>query len=310
MSETDAPLPKYLRIAEDIRGRIERGELGVGDEVESERELAVRWSVARPTAAKALNTLRQSGIVESRRGAGTFVARRAPAVRDGNAPGWVRGGSLGDFMHGERSSGWVRESERDQTMHGDRSSGWVRASGRGESMGGDRWSGWASSGGTEVRGSIPLSSTPLDETAGAEAGDRRVRTVVIAAKVTELPETVAEIFGGAGDGIVRRVVIDSEGDVRLRTTWYPHEFAPTATRLLEPSPIPGGANRYLQSVLGATVARVHERVCARSVAEDERVHLGLEPGAPVLVRQTVRYDPAGGVLSFAETVHPPGHWVA
>lgn len=292
MSETDAPLPKYLRIAEDIRGRIERGELGVGDEVESERELAVRWSVARPTAAKALNTLRQSGIVESRRGAGTFVARRAPAVRDGNAPGWVRGGSLGDCMHGDRSSGWVSKSGRDETM------------------GGDHWSGWASSGGARVGGSIPLGSTPLDETAGAEAGDRRVRTVVIAAKVTELPETVAEIFGGAGDGIVRRVVIDSEGDVRLRTTWYPHEFAPTATRLLEPSPIPGGANRYLHSVLGTTVARVHERVCARSVAEDERIHLGLEPGAPVLVRQTVRYEPAGGVLSFAETVYPPGRWVA
>ncbi|WP_167478260.1 GntR family transcriptional regulator [Nocardia arthritidis] len=81
MPEFDAVVPKYLQIAQDIRNRIERGELAAGDEVESERELAVRWKVARPTAAKALNTLRQQGIVESRRGSGTYVADRGmPAV--------------------------------------------------------------------------------------------------------------------------------------------------------------------------------------------------------------------------------------
>lgn len=78
MPETGATLPKYLRIAEDIRGRIERGELGVGDEVESERELALRWAVARPTAAKALNVLRQSGIAEPQPGrvAETYCSSR------------------------------------------------------------------------------------------------------------------------------------------------------------------------------------------------------------------------------------------
>ncbi|WP_158607845.1 GntR family transcriptional regulator [Nocardia panacis] len=77
MPEFEAVLPKYLRIAHDIRDRIERGELVVGDEVDSERVLAARWRVARPTAAKALNTLRRQGIVESRRGSGTYVADRA-----------------------------------------------------------------------------------------------------------------------------------------------------------------------------------------------------------------------------------------
>ncbi|GAA5101384.1 GntR family transcriptional regulator [Nocardia iowensis] len=76
MSEIDEVLPKYLQISGYIRDRIERGELAPGAEVPSERELAAQWKVARPTAAKALNTLRQQGIVESRRGSGTYVADR------------------------------------------------------------------------------------------------------------------------------------------------------------------------------------------------------------------------------------------
>ncbi|MFI6167338.1 GntR family transcriptional regulator [Nocardia sp. NPDC051052] len=83
MPEIDEVLPKYLRISGYIRDRIERGELAPGDEVPSERELAAQWKVARPTAAKALNTLRQQGIVESRRGSGTYVVDRS----DGPAMG-------------------------------------------------------------------------------------------------------------------------------------------------------------------------------------------------------------------------------
>ncbi|WP_433659910.1 GntR family transcriptional regulator [Nocardia sp. CA-128927] len=81
MPEIDEVLPKYLRISGYIRDRIERGELVPGDEVPSERELAAQWKVARPTAAKALNTLRQQGIVESRRGSGTYVSER-PVLRE------------------------------------------------------------------------------------------------------------------------------------------------------------------------------------------------------------------------------------
>ncbi|MFI6045984.1 GntR family transcriptional regulator [Nocardia sp. NPDC051321] len=84
MPEIDEVLPKYLRISGYIRDRIERGELAPGDEVPSERELAAQWKVARPTAAKALNTLRQQGIVQSRRGSGTYVVDRSdgPAMRE------------------------------------------------------------------------------------------------------------------------------------------------------------------------------------------------------------------------------------
>ncbi|MFQ6393761.1 GntR family transcriptional regulator [Nocardia sp. KC 131] len=84
MPEIEEVLPKYLQISRDIRSRIERGELGPGAEVPSERELAASWRVARPTAARALNELRQQGIVESRRGSGTYVVDRSalPAARE------------------------------------------------------------------------------------------------------------------------------------------------------------------------------------------------------------------------------------
>ncbi|MFX0579778.1 GntR family transcriptional regulator [Nocardia nepalensis] len=101
MPEIDEVLPKYLRISGYIRNQIERGELGPGAEVPSERELAATWKVARPTASKALNALRQDGFVESRRGSGTYVVDRSalPSVREGSARARESG-----FAHAENES--------------------------------------------------------------------------------------------------------------------------------------------------------------------------------------------------------------
>ncbi|MFC4063667.1 GntR family transcriptional regulator [Actinoplanes subglobosus] len=76
MPELQRVLPKYLQIANHVRDQILRGDLGPGDEVPSERQIAVDWSVARPTAARALDALRQQGFVESRQGSGTYVRDR------------------------------------------------------------------------------------------------------------------------------------------------------------------------------------------------------------------------------------------
>ncbi len=81
MPEIQKVLPKYLQIAGHIRDQIVRGDLRAGDEVPSERELAASWSVARPTAARALEALRAQGLVESRQGSGTFVRARDAVPR-------------------------------------------------------------------------------------------------------------------------------------------------------------------------------------------------------------------------------------
>ncbi|HET9408045.1 MAG TPA: GntR family transcriptional regulator [Candidatus Sulfotelmatobacter sp.] len=67
-------IPAYQRIQGAIVRRIEMGELKPGDVVDSERELARIHRVSLMTARHALVVLEKEGMVERRRGAGTFVA--------------------------------------------------------------------------------------------------------------------------------------------------------------------------------------------------------------------------------------------
>jgi GntR family transcriptional regulator len=71
-------VPAYQRIQDIIRRRIEGGKLKPGDVVDSERELARLHRVSLMTARHALASLEREGLVERRRGAGTFVA--APKI--------------------------------------------------------------------------------------------------------------------------------------------------------------------------------------------------------------------------------------
>lgn len=66
--------PAYRRIQNAIRGRIESSRLKPGDPIPSERELAKLHHVSLMTARHAVLELARDGIVERRRGAGTFVA--------------------------------------------------------------------------------------------------------------------------------------------------------------------------------------------------------------------------------------------
>jgi GntR family transcriptional regulator len=67
-------MPAYQRIQTAIRKRIESGQLRTGDAVASERDLAKLHQVSLMTARHALATLEREGVVERRRGIGTFVA--------------------------------------------------------------------------------------------------------------------------------------------------------------------------------------------------------------------------------------------
>jgi GntR family transcriptional regulator len=71
---TNGGMPAYQRIQGAIRKRIEAGQLHPGDAVASERELARIHQVSLMTARHALGSLEREGVVERRRGIGTFVA--------------------------------------------------------------------------------------------------------------------------------------------------------------------------------------------------------------------------------------------
>lgn len=72
--DTLSDAPAYKRIQHLLQRRIEAGELQPGDAVPSERELARTHEVSLMTARHALAEMEREGLVDRRRGAGTFVA--------------------------------------------------------------------------------------------------------------------------------------------------------------------------------------------------------------------------------------------
>jgi DNA-binding transcriptional MocR family regulator len=80
---TEAPGPVYRRLAQAIRGAVERGEIRAGERLPSERVLAERLAVSRTTVVSAYEDLRRDRVIESRQGSGTRVAgepSRPPAL--------------------------------------------------------------------------------------------------------------------------------------------------------------------------------------------------------------------------------------
>lgn len=66
-------MTKYEEITNWIRGRIENGELKDGYKLDSESSLVSRFSVSRQTVRHALSILVGEGLLEKRRGSGTYV---------------------------------------------------------------------------------------------------------------------------------------------------------------------------------------------------------------------------------------------
>jgi GntR family transcriptional regulator len=65
---------RYQTIADDLRRRIETGEYGSGRLLPSEAELSGTYDASRVTVRRALELLREEGLVDSRQGFGWFVA--------------------------------------------------------------------------------------------------------------------------------------------------------------------------------------------------------------------------------------------
>jgi GntR family transcriptional repressor for pyruvate dehydrogenase complex len=68
------------RVVEHVRRLIEERELGPGDRLPGERDLALELGVSRPSVRSGLEALEAMGVVVSRRGAGTFIADGPPAL--------------------------------------------------------------------------------------------------------------------------------------------------------------------------------------------------------------------------------------
>jgi GntR family transcriptional regulator len=67
------PDPRYRQIADDLRQKIESGELGHGDQLPTELELREKYDASRNTVRDAVKWLITRGLIETRPGQGTFV---------------------------------------------------------------------------------------------------------------------------------------------------------------------------------------------------------------------------------------------
>jgi GntR family transcriptional regulator len=75
-----SPLPLYRQLADLLLAELQSGSIPVGHRLPSEPELARNHGIGRPTVRQALDQLEKWGVVERRRGAGTFARSPRGAV--------------------------------------------------------------------------------------------------------------------------------------------------------------------------------------------------------------------------------------
>ena len=74
-------VPVYRQIIDQVRGGIASGALAVGDQLPTVRQLAVDLRINANTVAKVYRDLERAGLVETRRGVGTFVKAPPPDAK-------------------------------------------------------------------------------------------------------------------------------------------------------------------------------------------------------------------------------------
>jgi GntR family transcriptional repressor for pyruvate dehydrogenase complex len=76
----------FQEVVSQLREMIHRGELRPGDRLPPERDLAKRLGVSRPTLRAGISSLAAVGVLQPRRGAGTFVVEaEGPPALDSHA---------------------------------------------------------------------------------------------------------------------------------------------------------------------------------------------------------------------------------
>jgi GntR family transcriptional regulator len=75
IERTESSEPVYLRLNEQLHSLLLSRDYAEGDRFLTERQIAERYGVSRPTANKALASMVAESLLEFRKGVGTFVAR-------------------------------------------------------------------------------------------------------------------------------------------------------------------------------------------------------------------------------------------
>jgi GntR family transcriptional regulator len=76
MDEFNASKPIYLQLADRITRQIVSKELKAGEKLPSVREMGIKYSVNPNTIQRTYSELEREGILETKRGQGTFVTEQ------------------------------------------------------------------------------------------------------------------------------------------------------------------------------------------------------------------------------------------
>lgn len=239
--------PIYRQIADDLRQRIESGELAPGTQLPTELELREHYNNAsRNTIRDAIKSLSARGLVVARPGRGTFVTEK-----------------ITPFI--------VPLASGEQGVGGDEGEAFVEA--------------------VKAQGGEPSVSPPRVEVRNA-TGD-----------------LARELHLKEGSQVVSRHqqrFIDGRPS-SLQTSFYPMEFVRQgALDLLQATPIPQGATKYLEEELKIQPAGYRDRLTVRQPDGGEAAFFRLQDLATVLVvvlRRTA-YSRDLKPIRFAVTVYP------
>lgn len=80
MLNSASPIPLYRQLADVLLSQIKSGQYPAGSRIPSENSLAATYGIGRPTARQATELLVRKGMLNRRRGAGTFVCEKQKEV--------------------------------------------------------------------------------------------------------------------------------------------------------------------------------------------------------------------------------------
>ena len=109
---TQSKIPKYLQLAEQLRGQIVTGELQPGTRLSTVAQTQARLGVSQSTVDKAYALLEQEGLIVREQGRGTFVAQPIGTQPVHSLGLWMRIPATTDFYMMEVLAGVREEASR------------------------------------------------------------------------------------------------------------------------------------------------------------------------------------------------------
>ena len=101
-------VPIHRQISDGVRMAVSTGRLQIGDELPSVRGMAVRLRVNPNTVARAYRDLEAQGVLETRRGRGTYISRLAGRGSKRGTQEVIEAGA-GEFIEVARQGGMSDE---------------------------------------------------------------------------------------------------------------------------------------------------------------------------------------------------------